>query len=201
MSDSELTPSKLALRRTVRAQRAARSPEDSASAGHAIAEVALELPRLRQAACVALYVSMPGEPDTAVLLAELRRRGTTVLLPVILDDARLDWAVDDGQLAPGAMPGVSEPAGTRLGPAGLGGAAVVIVPAQAVDTHGVRLGRGGGYYDRALASADPDALVVALVHDDELLDAEDTPVRRESHDRDVHGVITPSRWVFFTLPP
>ena len=201
MSDSELTSSKLALRRTVRAQRAARGSAENEAAARAIAEVALELPRLRQAGCVALYVSMPGEPGTGVLRAELVRRGIRVLLPVIVDDATLDWAVDDGSSVPGALPGGAEPTGPRLGAAALAGADVVIVPAQAVDSLGTRLGRGRGYYDRALAFAAPEALVVALVHDEELLDAADTPVRREGHDRDVHGVITPTSWVFFTPDP
>ena len=42
---------------------------------------------------------------------------------------------------------------------------------------------------------------MALIHDEELLDAGATPVRREQHDRDVHGVITPTRWLFFAADP
>ena len=197
MSESELSPSKLALRRTVRAQRSARTADEQQATAVALASVALELPRLRSARCVALYAAMPGEPETSVLREELRRRGTRVLLPVIVDDSTLDWAQDDGALIPGAMRGLDEPGGERLGGDALGEADVV-VPAQAVDTQGCRLGRGRGYYDRALGHAAPGALVLALIHDEELLDAESTPVRREHHDRDVHGVITPTRWVFFT---
>ena len=65
---------------------------------------------------------------------------------------------------------------------------VVVVPALAVDRGGVRLGRGGGYYDRALRHVRPDARLVALVFDDELVDA--LPV--EPHDRRVTAVVTPS---------
>ena len=50
---------------------------------------------------------------------------------------------------------------------------------------GVRLGRGGGSYDRALARA--TGLVVALLHDGELLDR----LPREPHDLPVHAVALP----------
>jgi 5-formyltetrahydrofolate cyclo-ligase len=91
-----------------------------------------------------------------------------------------------------------EPQGPRFGAAELGSAQVVLVPALAVDTIGTRLGRGRGYYDAALACAHPQALILALVHDQELLDAEATPIPREQHDAAVHGVITPTRWMFFS---
>ena len=44
-----------------------------------------------------------------------------------------------------------EPAGPRLGRAAVAEAQLVVVPALAVDRRGLRLGRGGGSYDRALA--------------------------------------------------
>jgi 5-formyltetrahydrofolate cyclo-ligase len=65
---------------------------------------------------------------------------------------------------------------------------MVVVPAVAVDARGVRLGRGGGSYDRALARVAPDTLVVALLHDGEVV--EELPY--EPHDRRVDAVITPS---------
>ncbi len=59
-----------------------------------------------------------------------------------------------------------------------------------MDRRGRRLGRGGGSYDRALARlVATDALVVALVHDAEVLDL---PIPHERHDIPVHAVATPS---------
>jgi 5-formyltetrahydrofolate cyclo-ligase len=66
-------------------------------------------------------------------------------------------------------------------------ATVVVVPAVAVDRTGVRLGRGGGSYDRALSRIRPNALVVALLYDGELVDT--LPV--EEHDQRVAAVILP----------
>ena len=60
-------------------------------------------------------------------------------------------------------------------------------PALAVDRHGHRLGRGGGYFDRALAAV-PPSMSVAVVYDDEVLDE----VPTQPHDRDVGAALTPS---------
>jgi 5-formyltetrahydrofolate cyclo-ligase len=198
-AEPELTPTKLALRRTVRAQREGRGAAEAERVAEHLAMVALELPAIRRARCVALYGSLPDEPGTGPLRAALRTRGTRVLLPVVADEKHLDWAEDTGELA--AVAGAAglplpEPPGPRLGPDALADAEVVIVPALAVDVHGTRLGRGRGYYDRALHHVSPDALVLAMVHDDEVLDA-DTPVPGDTHDVAVHGAVTPTRWMFF----
>ena len=58
----------------------------------------------------------------------------------------------------------------------------------AVTPDGTRLGRGGGYYDRALVHAREDAVLVAVVFDEELLDA----LPAGEHDVRVHAVVTPS---------
>ncbi|MFJ6952794.1 5-formyltetrahydrofolate cyclo-ligase, partial [Micromonospora aurantiaca (nom. illeg.)] len=68
------------------------------------------------------------------------------------------------------------------------GAALVVVPAVAVDRRGIRLGRGGGSYDRALARVPATVPTVALLHDGELVAA----VPALPHDRPVHCVITPA---------
>jgi 5-formyltetrahydrofolate cyclo-ligase len=64
---------------------------------------------------------------------------------------------------------------------------MVVVPAVAVDARGNRLGRGGGSYDRALTRVPAQTLVVALLHDGEVV--EELP--DEPHDRRVDAVITP----------
>jgi 5-formyltetrahydrofolate cyclo-ligase len=197
-SEPGLTPTKLALRRTIRAQRQGRGEEERRATARALAMVALELPALRRASCVAAYASTPEEPGTGPLRAALRDRGTRVLLPVVVDDKNLDWAEDDGgELVETGSLALPEPTGPRLGAAGLADASVVLVPALGVDTTGFRLGQGRGYYDRALRQLGERVLVMALVHDEEVLDAATTPVPRDAHDVAVGGAITPTRWMFF----
>ena len=196
---------KRALRRRIRAERAGRTEPERRFVAEALRGVLLEMPELRRANCVSLYASTPGEPDTALVRAALRDLGTRVLLPVALLGGELDWAEDDGTTTTGSaprvpgLPPVPEPEGPRLGRDAIADAEVVILPALAVDTLGNRLGQGGGYYDRALPRAHPAALVLAIVHDDELLDAavESLPVER--HDHRVDAVVTPTRWMRLRL--
>lgn len=186
------------LRARLRAVRRLRHP--AAGSGEALAQAVLALPEVdeacRRGSAVAAYVSGRGEPPTAALVALLAARGARVLLPVVRADLDLDWAWDDGTRVAGIGPGVLEPDGPRLGAEAVAGASVVVVPALAVDRAGRRLGQGGASYDRALARVAPGTLVVALLHDDELLDE---PVPVDVHDRSVGVVVTVSNAVAGTV--
>lgn len=191
---------KQALRRQIRARRRARSEPDRDQVAHGLADVVQEMPEVRAAHCVALYASMPGEPGTGPLRQALRRRGLRVLLPVVLEDLDLDWAEDDGADQPSRRGG-PHPGGPRLGPEAVADADVVVVPALAVDSHGRRIGQGGGSYDRALRRVSPHALVVALLHDDEVLDADSDPLPALPHDLPVARAATPTRWILLGAAP
>jgi 5-formyltetrahydrofolate cyclo-ligase len=150
------------------AARAELAPERLQSAAEALSgHVLARLGGLRR---IAAYVPMGREPGSLRLLDMLRDGGTDVLLPVVVADG-LDWAryAGAGELIAGAL-GTRVPAGPRLGPSALATADAVLVPALAVDHRGVRLGRGGGYYDRALAALPPGARLAALLHDGELVE-------------------------------
>ena len=102
-----------------------------------------------------------------------------------------DGPLVDGPLVDGPL-GLREPAGPRLGPDAVADADVVLVPALAVDHAGTRLGRGGGYYDRALARVPAGVPVVALLHDGELVDA----LPADPWDRPVTAAVLPATgWV------
>ncbi len=174
---------------TARRQRPADERERLAAA---LADRVLALPELAAAQAVAAYASIANEPGTGPLLAALHARGVRVLLPVLQADGDLDWAADDGELAPGLRPSVREPTGPRLGPAAVTDVDVVVCPATAVALDGTRLGKGGGSYDRALART--TALAVALVHDDEVVEV----LPRDAHDRPVDVAVTPTRTVRLT---
>ena len=176
---------KAALRERHLTLRRARTSADRTAASAAVATTLLD--GLTSVRTVAAYVPGEAEPGHGRLPAVLGRLGARVLLPVVAPGRELAWAVDSGRLAPGRF-GLLEPMGPRLGAAAVGTADVVIVPALAVSRDGQRLGRGGGYYDRALVHARPDAVVVAVVFDEELVDELPT----ETHDHRVTAVVTPS---------
>ncbi len=184
-------PGKAALRERLLAARRSRSEAQRALAARELAETALLLPEIARAGTVAGYVSVGGEPGTGALLEALRERGQRVLLPVLLPDNDLDWAAWTGPAdLVGGPRGLREPSGPRLGPEAVCGAGVVLLPGLAVDAGGLRLGRGGGSYDRVLARlarAGADPLLAVLLYDEELLPA----VPAEPHDRPVHAAVTP----------
>lgn len=108
----------------------------------------------------------------------LHGRGLTVIVPEMLPDKDLDW---HELRADGCE-------GPRLGSDAIRDARVIFTPALAVDRSGTRLGQGGGSYDRALARRHPDAVVVAIVNDEEYAVQ---PLPRDGHDVRVDAVITP----------
>jgi 5-formyltetrahydrofolate cyclo-ligase len=184
--EPEAGAAKSALREQYLARREAR-PVAERAAGSAAVTAAL-LRGLAGARTLAAYAPEETEPGHGRLPAAYTQLGARVLLPVVPPVGReLGWAVDTGRLAPGRF-GLLEPVGPRLGPTAIGTADIVVVPALAVARDGVRLGRGGGYYDRALRHARPDAVVVALLFDDEFVDE----LPAEPHDRRVTAVVTPS---------
>ena len=173
---------KPALRRAVLSRRAALPPDERDRAGQAAVDALAASAPDR----VAAYLSVGTEPGTAELLAALAARHVEVLLPVLLEDGDLDWARAGDGVAPGPR-GLVEPVGERLGRDAVGSCALVVVPALSVDRAGVRLGRGGGSYDRALPRT--AGWVVALLHDGESV----VQLPREGHDAGVDAVVVPSR--------
>ena len=177
---------KRALRSRLLTARRSLSRSALASAAAALQDQTLALVRRESPSTVAAYVPMgaePGGPALPSVLAPAAR----VLLPVLLPSGDLDWAEYTGSLVAGPR-GLLEPTGPRLGVHAVREAGLIFVPALAVDRRGMRMGRGGGSYDRALARTGAGQLIVALLHEGELVDA----VPAEPHDRPVHAVLTPS---------
>jgi 5-formyltetrahydrofolate cyclo-ligase len=187
---------KAALRRRLMADRARLSPDQRAAAGRALRDAVLDLPQAQMAGTIAAYYSLASEPDTHGLVYALWKRGSYVLLPVLRPDADLDWASYEGpdSLRPGPR-GLAEPGEPPRGLDMIARADLVLVPALAVDRHGIRLGRGGGSYDRALARVGPGIPTIALIYDGELLD--DVPA--DDHDQRVRMAARPSAGII-TLP-
>lgn len=196
----EVEDAKNALRSAIRAARQTRSARLREEAGHRFADVLESIPAVAEATCVAAYAARPYEPGTTVLLERLASRGVEVLLPVLGAGLERGWAVYAGaedllERAPGRPP---EPSTECLPPDVLATASVVISPALAVDSRGIRLGQGGGWYDRALTFRRPDAFVVGLVYPEEVYDAAERPLPREAHDVAIDAVATTEEW--HTLP-
>ncbi|MCO5992874.1 5-formyltetrahydrofolate cyclo-ligase [Actinoallomurus rhizosphaericola] len=185
----DITGEKTALRSDLLAARARLTPDERTAAGRLLRDTVLTLPEAEMAGTVAAYVSVGSEPATQSLLFALWKRGTYVLVPRLLPDRDLDWASYEGpdSLRPGPY-GLLEPTEPARGPEAIRSADLVIVPALAVSSTGVRLGRGGGSYDRALTRVASSILTIAPVYDTELV----ASLPAEPHDLPVRAVVTPS---------
>jgi 5-formyltetrahydrofolate cyclo-ligase len=182
-----MSASKVGTRDQLLAGRRRRSLTEVGEASEAIAAHLLAAAEVRRAATVAAYVSMGTEPGTGLLLDALLGAGKRIILPVLLPDDDLDWAVHTGSLV-SARRGLLEPDGPLLGTDAVASADLVLVPGLAVSPAGERLGRGGGSYDRALARVPVGTPVWVLLYDSEV--GVEVPV--EPHDRPVTGAVTPS---------
>jgi 5-formyltetrahydrofolate cyclo-ligase len=188
---------KATLRASIRKARLHRSERGRIDAARKMRTHVLALPGSAEFTCVSVYASRPHEPGTLPLIDALHKRGATVLIPSLGDGLERGWIVyrdskDLVERAPGRPP---EPSGEFLPFEALADAQLVVTPALAVDSAGTRLGQGGGWYDRALLQVNPQAVVVTMVYDNELYDAQHNPLPREPHDIPVGLAITPSQVV------
>jgi 5-formyltetrahydrofolate cyclo-ligase len=185
---------KLALRDQLVTARGRLPLAEIAARAHAIADLLAAAPEVRRAATVAAYVSVGREPGTGVLLDALAAAGKRVVLPLLQPDNDLDWAAYTGaEGLASAGRGLLEPVGPLLGPDAIATADAVVVPGMAVDRSGLRLGRGGGSYDRALARVPVGTFTCVVLNDDEVLDS----VPAAPHDRRVTAAVTERRLVRF----
>ncbi len=145
---------------------------------------------------VCAYLPAGTEPGSEAMVARLLELCDEVLLPVAnLDSSGAHLPLQWGRYAPGTLVaarfGLREPPPPWLPADEVRRASVILVPALAVDRSGVRLGRGGGFYDRSLALCGPQIRLVAVVRDDEVLDE----LPSEPHDIRMTHVLTPSAGV------
>lgn len=176
------------LRAELKSRRAAREydPEVASALCVQMAELCLS----NGATKIACYLAFGDEPDTELFIDWAIENDIEVLLPVSNRDGSLAWVIFEGETAPGIF-GFAEP----FGQAGdLGSSDLIFIPALAVDATGQRLGKGKGFYDRALAALEQIAPVVAVVFEDEVLES----VPTEEHDHPVDAVVTPTSKTFFT---
>jgi 5-formyltetrahydrofolate cyclo-ligase len=190
--DGGIAGGKAALRRQITAARAAMPAAEREAAGRAIRDHLLSLPEVAAAGTIAAYYSIGTEPATHSLVYALWKRGSYVVLPLLLPGGDLDWASYEGpdSLVPGPR-GLLQPGEPPRGTGCVSRADVVLVPAVAVDGAGYRLGRGGGCYDRALTRVGEQVPVIALLYDAELVDA--VPV--DDHDQRVRAVARPGHGI------
>lgn len=175
---------KTALRKSIRDARKSRlhSAEESSRLSQQLGQLCLD----QKAECVAAYFPIDGEPDIRDFLDWAIQNQVRVLLPVVAGD-HLEWIHFQGETKFGAM-GFEEGSGQA---ANLSEAKLIFVPALAVDLSGNRLGKGKGYYDRALAGKKQKT--IGVVFDEEIL----LSIPTENHDHPLTAAISASKLIWF----
>ena len=115
----------------------------------------VELPAWRGSSRVLLFAPLPAEPDLDLLWGGGALIGKRCAYPRVEGAAlRLYYVQGLEELEPTRW-GLREPPPRAAREAALADCDLVLVPGLAFDAAGGRLGRGGGFYDRLLATRDP----------------------------------------------
>lgn len=183
-----VSAAKPGLRQELRQWCAALDPAERLNASAAATDRLLSLPELVTATSVALYAGTRGEADPRAALPALARRGATVLFPRVVG-RQLEFAAVAGlsELRPGHR-GIDEPPGAALD---AGRIDLIVVPGLGFDLEGMRLGQGGGHYDRLLSRLPARTVRVGFCFDRQVLEH----VPWDSFDQPVDLIVTEQRVV------
>ena len=167
---------KAEIRHRILKKRKSIDVEQKAVFDQIIQEKVQKHPWFQEAQEVFCYVPIRGEVDTMPIIKAAWDLGKRVAVPKVLSKTEMKFfyiqSYDDQK--PGVF-GVLEPV---TGQTAEPGSACVIVPGSVFDSHGNRIGYGGGYYDRYLVSH-PDYHTIAIAYSLQVIDelpTEDTDV-------------------------
>jgi 5-formyltetrahydrofolate cyclo-ligase len=184
-------------KRTLRAEliqvRAKLSKEERELRSRAIADRAAALVELMRARTVALYSPLNTEVDPSEIARRLVAAGARIGWPRVQQSGRvLTFAACEPQaLVRGPLGALEPPASAR--PIDLSAIEAVVMPGVAFSIDGLRLGRGGGYYDATLKLIPSSALKVGLGFDVQIVPT----LPREPHDVPLDAVVTEARTLRF----
>ncbi|HEX9050307.1 MAG TPA: 5-formyltetrahydrofolate cyclo-ligase [Anaeromyxobacter sp.] len=182
---------KRALRSELIARRARLSPDERTERSRAVADRIEQVRAFRDASVVAVYAALGTEVDPAEIVRRAVARGVRVAFPRAGSDRRLAFAIcAPGELVRGPL-GAAEPPRSAHA-LELREVGCVVMPGVAFSEDGLRLGRGGGYYDATLREL-PGVARVGLAFDVQIVPT----LPREAHDAPMDAVVTESRVLSF----
>ena len=190
-SEADIPAQKEEIRRVIRGKLRGLEPAFRAEASLTICELAARLPEFRSGKCIGLFAPLASEPDLHPLIEEAWAEGKTVLLPRLWREGtepHLEWfAVKDwSEITESGPFGLREPDPERCARVEPARVDCVFVPGLAFDATGMRLGRGGGYYDYFLSRMAPTVARFGVMF--ALQQTESVP--RQPHDQALPAIVT-----------
>jgi len=179
---NDIAQAKAQLRGKILAERSARRHSETDEVN--LTKQLLLLVERTKPTRVATYLSFGSEPSTKLFITELLNLKIEVLVPKVTGE-ELTWFRFDGLSAVSSALGMQEPDGSVLERVALQQTDLLVIPALAVDRSGNRLGRGKGYFDRAL-SAGAIKQSYAICYESEFLET----LPSEEHDQKVQTLVT-----------
>jgi 5-formyltetrahydrofolate cyclo-ligase len=172
------------------------SPAENAARSLKIEERLFAFGPFAAARTVMLFISFRSEVSTGGMIRRSLAAGKRVAVPVVGTKELGIFAsqIKDcgAELAEGAY-GILEPKPEFLRPVPPEEMDFVALPGLAFDRRGNRIGYGGGFYDRYIATLRPDACLAALAFSLQIFD--DVPAAE--HDRKIHALITDEELISF----
>jgi 5-formyltetrahydrofolate cyclo-ligase len=211
MAADETEKAKAQVRRIVAESLVRLTPSHRRAASIEVAQRLMSLPSVRDARTIMVFLSLPTEIDTwpairwawqenkRVVVPRIEAAGPEVpltrraMVAVVLRRADVDGVALHPDVRPGAL-GILEVPGAP--PVEIGDIDVLLMPCQAVDRAGNRLGKGGGFFDRLLARRDMRAERIVLAFREQVLD--EVPVTPT--DRPVDRIVTDAEVLTFNRP-
>jgi len=157
---------KQALRKQIRQQKRAMTPEQIESASARLGELFLQSEQYQQAKTIYGYLPYNQEVRTVPMLEQAIRDGKRVAVPKVYGEEMRFIYIDDFTRVEKGYAGIPEPMDD--GPVADDPTALVLMPGLAFDPHGHRIGYGGGFYDKFLA-AEPNHPTLALCYSFQML--------------------------------
>jgi len=155
------------LRRQIREQKRAMTPEQIELASARLGELFVATEQYRNAKTIYGYLPYNQEVRTVPMLERAIRDGKQVAVPKVCgDEMKFIYLTDLSQVEKGYA-GIPEPVAD--GPVADDPTALVLMPGLAFTKKGDRMGYGGGFYDKFLAS-EPGHPTVALCYEFQILE-------------------------------
>jgi 5-formyltetrahydrofolate cyclo-ligase len=184
---------KRALRAELIQVRAKLSRQERDERSRAIGERACAIAGLMAARTVTLYAPLNTEVDPGEIARRLLASGARIAWPRVQTTGRILTfaACDLNELTRGPLGALEPPPTARA--VQLDEIEAVVMPGVAFSVDGLRLGRGGGYYDATLKLVPVRALRIGLGFDVQIVPS----LPREPHDVPLDAVVTEARTLRF----